>query len=392
MITINSAENALKTVYLGTITDLLNTKVNPLLTKIEQTSIDVTGKEIRRSIRTSLDGGVGAGDESGELPQAYASNFLQYIITLKNLYGQIEISDKSMRAGSDTKGAFTNLLNESLEGLLQASRFNLSRMLYGDGTGSLGLLSQGTNDVGILSMATGANRLSEGMCIDIYAPSDPSGPMYTGVRILAIDRSSATPLITTSLTEKVNGICEAFVQGSRGKEITGLGAIFNTSKSLYGLDRTQHRILKPFLDDSNQKISDIVLSAAIDNVETFTSSKIDYITCSQDVKLAYQAYLNTFKRNVDIMELAGGFKTLSFNGIPVVAERFMNNGEMYMLDSSAFKMHQLCDWQFIENENGKVLRQTQGKPTYSATLVKYCDLVCERPNGQAKLKIDTKSA
>lgn len=46
---------------------------------------------------------------------------------------------------------------------------------------------------------------------------------------------------------------------------------------------------------------------------------------------------------------------------------------------------------YLETENGKILRQTQGKPTYTATLVKYCDLVCDRPNGQACLSGITRS-
>ena len=87
----------------------------------------------------------------------------------------------------------------------------------------------------------------------------------------------------------------------------------------------------------------------------------------------------------DTEELSGGYKALSYNGIPLVYDRFIEDGTMYLLDTSAFKLHQLCDWRYLENENGKILRQTQGKPTYTATLVKYCDLVCARPNGQAKL-------
>ena len=98
-----------------------------------------------------------------------------------------------------------------------------------------------------------------------------------------------------------------------------------------------------------------------------------------------------YKRNVDVMELAGGFKTLSYNGIPLVYDRFIEEGSMYLLNTKAFKLHQLCDWQYLETENGKILRQTQGKPTYTATLVKYCDLVCDRPNGQAKLSGITRS-
>ena len=58
---------------------------------------------------------------------------------------------------------------------------------------------------------------------------------------------------------------------------------------------------------------------------------------------------------------------------------------MYLLDTSAIKLHQLCDWRFLETENGNILRQAQDKPVYTATLVKYCDLICSKPNGQAKL-------
>ena len=130
MVTIQNAENALKTVYLGTVTELLNTRVNPLLAKIEQTSADVWGKEIRTAAKFGINGGIGAGDEDGDLPDAYGNNYLQFTSTLKNLYGQIEISDKAIRASADGRGAFTDLLNAELEGLLNASKFNLGQALH----------------------------------------------------------------------------------------------------------------------------------------------------------------------------------------------------------------------------------------------------------------------
>ena len=43
MVTLQSAENALKTLYLGVVSDQLNTNVNPLLAAIEQTASDVWG-------------------------------------------------------------------------------------------------------------------------------------------------------------------------------------------------------------------------------------------------------------------------------------------------------------------------------------------------------------
>ncbi len=46
MVTLETAEKALKSVYLNVVADQLNVGVNPLLAKIEQTSSDEWGKEI----------------------------------------------------------------------------------------------------------------------------------------------------------------------------------------------------------------------------------------------------------------------------------------------------------------------------------------------------------
>ena len=114
-------------------------------------------------------------------------------------------------------------------------------------------------------------------------------------------------------------------------------------------------------------------------------SQIDFITCSSAVRRAYQEYLGAYRRNVDIAVLEGGFKTISHNGIPVVADRFVEDDTMYLLNTKDFCLHQLCDWQWLVGEDGRILKQNQGFPTYSATLVKYAELICNKPCGQAKI-------
>lgn len=375
MVTIESAENALKSVYLGTVTDLLNTRVNPLLTKIEQTSSDVWGKEIRTAARYGINGGIGAGDENGDLPDAHANNYLQFVSTLKNLFGQIEISDKAIRASSSERGAFTDLLNAELEGLLAASKFNLGRMLYGDGSGKLATVSDAAT-----ATVDNVQNLIEGLVVDIYAASGAT-PKATA-RIKYVDRDSMTVAFESSVTLADNDVL--YVQGSKDKEITGLGAIFGTG-NLYGVSRTAHPFLTPYSKNVNGTIDEITIQAAIDRLENNAGSTVDFLACSQEAKYSFMNYMATFKQNIDVMQLEGGFKTLSYNGIPLVYDRFVPAGAMYLLNTKSFKMHQLCDWRYLETENGKILRQTQGKPTYSATLVKYCDLICDKPNGQAVL-------
>ena len=49
MITLETADSALKTVYLGVIGNQLNVSANPLLTKIKQTTNNVYGNEIKKA-------------------------------------------------------------------------------------------------------------------------------------------------------------------------------------------------------------------------------------------------------------------------------------------------------------------------------------------------------
>ena len=137
MVTMQTADNALKSFYLDAVTEALNFKVNPLLAQIRQTTADVWGKDVRKLVRYGVNGGVGAGSETGTLPTAGGNNYVQFVSSLKNLYGTIEISDKALRASANNEGAFVNLLNDEMQSLVKSSAFHFGRMLYGDGSGTL---------------------------------------------------------------------------------------------------------------------------------------------------------------------------------------------------------------------------------------------------------------
>lgn len=376
MVTLQSAESALKSVYLGAVTELLNTKANPLLAKIEQTSTDVCGKEIRKAAKYGINGGVGAGDETGTLPTASSVSYLQFVATLKNLYGQIEISDKAIRASADGQGAFTDLLNSELTDLLNASKFNLGRMLYGDGSGKLATIT----DVEGKTVDSTRN-LAPGLLVDVYSAA--GALVANGLKITDVSYEDGTIELSSWPTSLANNAV-MYVQGSKNKEITGIGSLFSSSGTLYGLSKSSYSFLNSYSKTSST-LDEIVIQKVIDKLEMESGSVIDFIACSAKAKYAFQDYMASYKRNIDIMELNGGYKSLSYNGIPLVYDRFVPEGQMILLDTKAFKLHQLCDWRYLETENGKILRQTQGKPTYTATLVKYCDLICDRPNGQGRI-------
>lgn len=387
MVTLETAENALKNVYLGVVSNQLNVNANPLLNKIKQSTSDVWGKEIRKLAPYGLNGGIGAGEEQSLLPKAGSNKYVQFVSTLKNLYGTIEISDKAIRASEHNSGAFVNLLNAEMEGLIKASSFNFGRMLYGDGSGYLAKIVSIPNSPSKNLVVDSTRNLMEGMIVDVYAPIEEGySGQNMGNRIVAIDRKTNTVTMDHRFPSPINPNTEYLViQQSAFLELTGLGSVFGNDSHLYGVKRSDNPWMNPYKNTSTGEINDVVIQEAIDELEEVAGSTVDFITCSSKVKRLYQSYLSSFRRNIDVMELNGGYKAMSYNGIPLVSDRFVEDDAMYLLNTKEFTLHQLCDWQWLEGENGKVIRQIAGYPTYSATLVKYADLICDKPSGQAKL-------
>lgn len=388
MVNLQTADNALREVYLGVVSNQLNTSINPLLARINQTTSDVWGKEIRKVAPYGINGGIGAGTEDGDLPMSAGNNYEQFVLELKNLYGKIEISDKAIRASENLDGAFVNLLNAEMDGLIRASAFNFGRMIYGDGTGLLSKIeSNSTTSITVDRV----NNLMEGMVVDIVSSNGTAATNGKGLRIASINRKTKEVTFTSfSATDdalKDNYLC---VQGSYGKELTGLEAIFDTSKNLYGVSRSKYSWMNPYIKDisstgDKKEITETIMQSAIDELDEVSDSKVDFIVCSAGVKRNYQETLLSYRTNIDVMNLEGGYKAISYNGIPVVSDRFVPANTMYLLNTKEFNLHQLCDWKWLEGEDGRVIKQTQGKPTYQATLVKYADIICNKPSGQAKI-------
>lgn len=381
MVTIANAQNALKTVYLDVVSNQLNVGANPLLARIKHTSSDILGKEIRKMTTIGINGGIGAGTEDGALPMSAGNNYLQFVSTLKNLYGTIEISDKALRASANDAGAFVNLLNDEMEGLIKASTFNISRMLYGDGTGKLATVTAYNSATKGITLDNVKNVM-EGMVVDVY---NNNTLVQRGLRINLVLRGSNVITLSPQPTTTPAAGQSLYVQNSKDQELTGLGVVFQQNGQIYGIEKATAYWMTPYVASSVGELNDNKIQIGIDQIEERSGNQVDFITCSSTVKRAYQQYLSYYKRNFDVVELAGGTKALSFAGIPIVSDRFVADDTMYLLDTKEFAMHQLSDWNWLEDDGGKIIRQVPGFAAYSATLVKYADLICSRPNSQGKL-------
>ena len=386
-VNLTNADSALKSYYLEAVSEQLDNYSNPFLSQIKKTTDNVWGKDVKQLAIYGVNGGVGAGTEDGSLPKAGGNNYMQFTSTLKNLYGTVEISDKAIRASENNSGALVSLLNSEMDGLVKSSSFNLSRMLFGDGTGYLARVSELVED-NVFEMDN-VSLLMEGMIIDFYSPSETPISGASGRRILYVDRDENTVKVDGATFDENDVPEDSFMvlHGSYEKELTGLGAIFDTaSDTLYGIDKTTNPWIKPKVKLNVGNITEAAIQKMLDRLEEESGSAANMIITSFGVRRALINLFSTNRRVVNTIELERGFKALSYNGIPIVADRFCPYGTMYILNTKDFALHQLCDWQWLTGEDGRVLQQVPGKPVYTATLVKYAELMCSRPYAQGALK------
>lgn len=383
-VTLTTADAALKNIYLDVVRDQLNLETTAVYNKIKTSTRDIVGgKNVTKLAPFGVNGGYGAGTETGALPTSGGNKYVNFVSGLKKLYGVIEISDLAIESSKSDVSSFVNLLKAEMEGLMKGAKFSYGRQVYMDGVGKL--TATAVTDDSVTVNVASTQYLIEGMIIDIHAADNSIVTKGTQRRIAAVDHTNST--ITLEGTDKVTTIATGYIteQGSLNNEITGFGAVFASTGSLYGLDRANYPWLIPHLNAAVGAISDKKLIKAMSTVKNRTGAKIDFAVCHPDVIAEYYDYLEATKRSVNTVDLKGGFSAISINGIPVTDDKFVSAASLYMLDTNQWTFHNLADWDWMTDDKGSVLTKVAGYPKYTAVIRKYAELICDHPGAQVLL-------
>ncbi len=374
MITLSNADKALKTYYLDAVSTQLDA-ISPFYAAIDKHSAEVYGKEVKLAVVRGDNSRVSAGTEDGDLPAAGSNRYVNLTSTLKNIYGTIEISDKALRASGNTGGAFIDLLNAEMEGLVSSAKVNFSRMLYGDGNGFVANITK-TSGTSLYLDAIG--RVYEGMVIDLRS-NTAAVEGGTGLTVATVNYGDGYITLSDTVDATLVGKM-VYVHGAYGNEITGFKALFGTG-DIYGVTRSEESLMQP-VTFTVTSLTEEVIMEKINYLEAFCNSRPNMLLCSYKTKAEISALLTGTRMQVNTAELSGGYSTILFDGIPVVADRYCPDGEIYLVNTDDFVLAQLCDWSWLEDEDGKILKQVPGKAAYNATLVKYAELICKKPCAQ----------
>ena len=335
-----------------------------------------------------------AGSEGSYIPLAGKQGYEDFTDTIKHFYKQIEITGYAMEVSERSVASYLKLLEGETEGAINDARFSLNREGYGDQTGNLtAITADGANTITV----TTVQYLRVGMFIDLVN-SGTNAVLATNRQITAI---SAANVVTYSGADvaAVAGTHVVCLTGNWKKEINGLkkiigpnlAAAYNTLHSVDGSVAGNEYWKSKVLDGAGATFDEDQGQQMLDNIAA-EGWETELIITTRGVRRRYVNTLKAQKRFNDSMSgvLHGGWKSIDFNGQPLVIDDACPKGFMWFLRPSDLAWFYLGgnDFRWL-NRDGRTLRMVTGsgpngedQDSWRATVYRFHDLACTRRKAQ----------
>ena len=389
MATFQEISEIIKETYLPAWENQIGVTPSAIMAKLKK--IPLTGGEIVTAAPVGLSGGFGFGQDGSAIPVAGRRMKKKFKTEAKDMYTEITVSDKVLKLAKGDTDSIICELDDEIKGAYETAEWNVGRSIFGDGTG---ILAKVTDDSTTATIAVdNVKLLKEGLTVDVFASTatdpDAATPAATA-RILSIDRANKTVTLDRAVSVEEDDFLT--VQKSYGRELTGIGAIFNDDiDEIYGVSKEDNPFLQPIVIDGSAGISDTLLNNALRQAEREKNSRIDFLLMGDEAYDAYITYLrenNQYNVGSD-MSLDGGFKAIRFlfgnREVAVVNEQFVPDDEIWGVETGKLELH-VTPWDFVTKDSGAftLLADTS---VFRALLASYGDLICKNPGGCVKITL-----
>jgi len=383
----------LKEIYLDAFNNQAGITPSALLAAIDKMPLE--GETIVSAAPVGISGGFGFSEEGEETPSAGNQNYERFTINPVDMYTNLNISVKAARL-TNNANAFINAVDSEVRAAYKACEWNTGRALFGNGSGKLANVTAAASSGATTIKVDSIKYLKEGLTIDFFESGATTVSQKTArARIKAINRTANSGSYTVTLETGLSAAIakDGFItcQNSLNRELTGLGALFDTSiTTIQGVDRTAQPLLTPKTVSANNDISDTIITRAIRDVENEKGAEIDMILCGSDAYDHYVTYLRESNIRVEDKtgELAGGFKTIKLifgnRVVNIVYDQFMPDTEMWGVETDSIKFH-TSGWDFCTDNGAPKFQLLENHSIYRALLACYGNLVYSKPGGAVRI-------
>jgi hypothetical protein len=410
--TLAAADAILKELYVAPIVEQLNQK-KYLLEQIERDSdhIEHTGRKAVVPVHKNRNWGQRSLGDGGTLPTAGKQEWADALIPIRAHTLAIELTDMSIEATKNDKGAFISLLTAETQGAAVDLSKNMNRQAFGkagkeDTSGSL-CAFESVKSTGKSAKITFANEsdvqyLQVGMIVDVIKESNGKTESL-GVKSSEITtRSVANKEVELSVEVegevKTSSKFNVYFAGSRNNEIDGLRVITNKARELHSINSASA---------GNAYWDGNVISAAggaagedlfeqlADNVGAQGNGEVEVFLTSRGIKRRLANTYQSQKRFNDktATQLNGGYSAIMVNEVPVVSDDDCPKGFAFGINKSAFKWFQQTDPGWLQQGNAGIFHLKHGVSnsgefinTWIAFFRWYAALGCVAPNRTGRIE------
>ena len=364
---------------------------------------DMVGKQIVTPVRIGLTEAVGARAANDyTLPTAQRNLYDQSIITMKRIYGRVQVDGFSIESAKG-KGGWIDVLQGEIQGVTDAFALDIDRQLMGGGKGVLGFCSAAisgqtvTVDTpgGIVDATANTRFFRKGQVVDIY-DSDMSPIHATAVQISVVAPATATLTFvgTVSAVEDDDVICRANTYGADDAqgELMGIDGLVSTAA---GPGATNFQGIPPATETSWQSnvittathISESAIQAMLDQIDNNTDGEpVDLLLTSQTTRNTLLALIKTAYRT-ETLDLTAGWKAIKYVGgnvdLPVVVHKNCPFNYAYFLSRPHLTLWVLKNLVW-DDKGGGVVKPVAGSDAYEAWFKMYANLGTDCRNAHGK--------
>lgn len=377
----------LKDYYLPPVVEQLNNEVL-LLQRLEKRDQELFGNQAIVPLHTGRSGGIGARPESGALPAPGNQVYKKAVYDLKYLYGRVRVSGPSMAKTASEAGAFLQSLKSELDGIRNDLRKDVSRQVYGDGTAIVAALTGGGTGTATVTLSSDEpirhGFVYVGMVVDVGTSANPtleSASRTITAVTLATPSITLDASITAAATDKVFRAGAAGASSAVYEIDAGLQKLVSTAaNTVGGINAATDTIWDNYRDTTGGALAlDNMMKAF--NQQRVAGGNLTAIITSFGLQRAFFNLLQSKVQYVTPTKLSGGFQSLDFQGMPLIADIDAPFGKIFFLDESTLKVFSNRDWHFLD-EDGNVLKWNNGFDEWEAVLARYMNLGATRRNNQ----------
>jgi hypothetical protein len=384
-----------------------------LLAQIETKRDTVQGRIARHVIHTGRSGGIGARREGVALPAAGRQRHSSLPIPVRWNTARIQLTVQLMNMAKGEPGAFVDALESEMGGIKKDAMRDINRQLFGTSNGVIATCGTTTTSATIVlattTTAAQMRHLYVGRFVDVGTVASPQ-TVASNREITAVDTTNKT-ITVSGATMSTTGSHFIFNYNSGGasdnsgaqedgqSECTGLQTILSNSATLHTLTVASVPVWKANVyanSGTNRPISDTLVDYALLDIAAQSGESPDMMVSNIGVFVQGKGVLSAYQRNLDTVEMKGGFTGIRWN-TPGVSGSGVKDlawttdfdapaNRLELLNSSKLVCHQIAEgWQWMDDD-GAVLSRVPDHLAYEAVLYTSMELGCVQRNAHGSIQ------